>query len=95
MAPVVYLLTSAIDIFIFFLLMQIIVSWLIHFEVLNTRNRFVYLVQDFTNRLCEPALRPFRRLTDRLIPGMGIDVSPIILILLLNFISYSLYYYLG
>jgi YggT family protein len=60
-----------------------ILSWLIAFNVVNTSNRFVYSVADMLYRLTEPALRPIRSF----IPNLGgIDISPVILILILLFI---------
>ena len=60
-----------------------IASWLINFNVINTSNRVVYMIVDVLYKLTEPALRPIRRL----LPNMGgLDLSPIVLILLLWFI---------
>jgi YggT family protein len=65
-------------------------SWLVAFNVLNTRNRFVYQVGDMLYRLTEPALRPIRRV----LPNLGgIDLSPVVLILLLVFIRSLLFEY--
>ncbi len=58
-------------------------SWLISFQVVNTHNRFVYLVSDSLHRVTEPALRPIRRVTPNL---GGIDLSPFVLILILYFL---------
>jgi YggT family protein len=77
------LIGTIISIYIFLLIAQAILSWLVAFQVVNTRNRFVYLVGDFLYRITEPALRPIRRI----LPSLGgIDVSPVVLILLLIFI---------
>jgi YggT family protein len=77
------LIGTIISIYIFLLIAQAILSWLVAFNVVNTRNRFVYLVGDFLYRITEPALRPIRRV----LPSLGgIDVSPVVLILLLIFI---------
>ncbi len=60
-----------------------VLSWLIAFNVVNTQNRFVYLVTDALYRLTEPALRPLRRY----VPDLGgIDITPVVLILLIIFI---------
>ena len=59
-----------------------VLSWLVAFNVVNTRNRFVAMVLDFLHRITEPALRPLRRI----IPTIGgIDISPAVLILILFF----------
>ncbi|ABC24321.1 YggT family protein [Rhodospirillum rubrum] len=82
--PLVQVISIAIDIFIWFLIASAVLSWLVAFNVVNTSNRFVYTVGDFLYRLTEPVLRPIRRI----LPDMGgIDLSPIVLILLLYFIQ--------
>jgi YggT family protein len=59
-----------------------ILSWLVHFGVINTRNQFVSMIGEFLWRVTEPALRPIRRF----MPSLGgIDISPIILILIIYF----------
>jgi YggT family protein len=64
------------------LIASAILSWLVAFNVINTNNKFVYMVGDFLYRVTEPALRPIRRI----MPDLGgIDISPIILILVLQF----------
>jgi YggT family protein len=62
----------------------VVLSWLTAFNVINTRNRFVYLVMDFTYRLTEPVLRPIRNIPPHF---GGLDLSPVVLILLLYFIE--------
>lgn len=60
-----------------------VMSWLIAFNVVDMRNRFVYTVYDTLNRLTEPALAPIRRF----LPNFGgIDVSPIVLLLIIYFL---------
>ena len=74
----------AIDIYIWILIISAILSWLIAFNVINTRNQFVSVIADALYRLTEPALRPIRRF----LPNLGgIDISPIILILILIFLQ--------
>src|SRR5262249_8277896 len=78
------LIYRIIDIYVFILIASVIMSWLVSFNVINTRNRFVYLVVDVLNRLTEPVLRPIRRI----LPNMGgIDLSPLVLFLLLYFVQ--------
>jgi YggT family protein len=76
------LVSNLISLYIWVLIISAVMSWLIAFKVFNTSNRFVYTVADFLYRVTEPALRPLRRI----LPNLGgIDISPIILILLLWF----------
>ena len=77
------LIDSAITIYIWLLIASVVLSWLVAFNVVNTRNRFVWTVGDFLHRVTEPALRPIRNA----MPSLGgIDISPVILILFLLFI---------
>jgi YggT family protein len=80
-----------LDLYVWLLIIWVILSWLVAFDVINTRNRFVYLVSDFLFRITEPVLRPIRRV----VPSIsGIDISPIILILGIWFIRSLLREYL-
>ena len=82
MQSFVQLINSVINIYIWLLIASAVLSWLIAFNVINTSNRFVYTVGDFLYRITEPALRPIRRV----LPNLGgIDLSPVVLILLLVF----------
>src|SRR3954470_22175932 len=84
MLSVVWLINQVIQLYIYVLIIQVIMSWLIAFNVINTRNRFVYMIADVAYKLTEPALRPIRRI----LPNFGgIDLSPIVLILLLGFLQ--------
>ena len=81
MIALLNLLVSLISIYVWVLIIGVVLSWLIAFNVVNTQNRFVYMVADTINRLTEPALRPIRNL----LPNLGgIDISPLVLILLLQ-----------
>lgn len=89
MIALLNLLVSLISIYVWVLIIGVVLSWLIAFNVVNTQNRFVYMVADTINRLTEPALRPIRNL----LPNLGgIDISPVILILLLFFVQNLLTY---
>ncbi|MFO1129380.1 MAG: YggT family protein [Rhodospirillales bacterium] len=82
--PLIWLLNTVIELYIWVLIGSAILSWLVAFNVVNTRNRFVYMLGDFLTRITEPALRPIRRV----IPSVGgIDLSPLVLILLLVFVQ--------
>jgi len=78
------LLITVINIAIWIIIIGAIMSWLIVFNVVNLNNKFVYMLYDTINRLTDPLLAPIRRFMPNL---GGIDISPIILILLLIFIK--------
>ncbi len=83
MYAIFWLIDTVLGIYIMLVLVQVVLSWLVSFNVVNTRNRFVYLVGDFLYRVTDPALRPIRRM----LPSFGgIDLSPVILLLGLYFI---------
>jgi YggT family protein len=72
------LVLRILEIYKWVVILAVIVTWLVQFNVVNTHNRFVYAVSDFLYRITEPALRPIRRV----IPFVGgIDLSPIVLLL--------------
>ena len=76
------LIDTIIGLYIWLLIGSAVLSWLVVFNVVNTRNRGIIAIGDFLYRVTEPALRPIRRL----MPHMGgIDLSPVVLILLLIF----------
>ena len=78
MKSVLILLDQAISIYIWILIINAIISWLVAFNILNTGNRFVYSVLDISYKLTAPALNYVRRF----LPNLGsIDISPVILIL--------------
>ena len=80
--PLLRIVIVAIDLYIWAVIISAVLTWLVHFGVVNTRNQFVSMIGEFLWRLTEPALRPIRRF----VPNMGgIDISPIVLILLLWF----------
>jgi len=84
MIPLIQFIVMVVDLYIWVIIASAILSWLVAFNVVNTQNRFVYMLADGLHRLTEPALRPIRRV----VPDLGgIDISPIILILSLIFIK--------
>ena len=66
---------------IWIIIANAIISWLIAFDVINMRNRTVYQIVTFLNRITAPILRPLRRFIP---PLGGIDITPVILIILLE-----------
>lgn len=79
------LIDSVVSLYIWILIIHIILSWLIYFGVINSNNPLIRALQDFAHRITEPALAWLRRQQTRLIPKLNFDLSPIILILLLQF----------
>lgn len=83
MQSLLILIDQVIGLYIWALIIAVVLSWLTSFNMINTSNRFIYLVVDFFYRITEPPLRYLRRF----IPNLGgIDISPILLILLLVFL---------
>ena len=83
MKSIFILLDSVISIYIWIIIINAILSWLVAFNILNTQNRFVFSVLDATYKLTDPALNKIRRF----LPTFGsIDLSPVVLILFLMFI---------
>ena len=83
MKSIFLLVDSVINIYIWLIIINVILSWLVAFNVLNTQNRFVFAMLNATHQLTDPVLNKIRRF----IPNLGsIDISPVILILLLIFI---------
>ena len=81
----------ALQLYVWLLIAAAILSWLVAFNVVNTRNQFVAMIGDFLYRITEPVLRPIRNM----LPAMGgIDISPIILILIIIFIRYCIALYI-
>ena len=84
MRSILYVILVVLDIYIWLLIAAAILSWLVAFNVINTRNQFVAMVGDFLYRITEPVLRPIRNL----LPSLGgIDVSPVVLILIIILIK--------
>ena len=83
MKSIFFLLDSIITIYLWIIIINAILSWLVAFNILNTQNRFVFSILDTTYKMTDPALNKIRRF----IPTFGsIDISPVILILFLMFL---------
>jgi len=83
MKSIFILLDSVITIYLWIIIINAVLSWLVAFNILNTQNRFIFSVLDATYKMTDPALNKIRSF----IPTFGsIDVSPVILILLLMFL---------
>jgi YggT family protein len=84
MEPILLLLYRIIDIYFYVLIINIVLSWLIAFNIVNMQNKIVVTILYATNRLTDPLLNPVRRI----LPNLGgIDISSIILVLCLLFIQ--------
>ena len=84
MNSLLYLIIQIINLFQFVLIIYIILTWLVNFNIINTGNRFVYSILDALYRLCEPSLNIVRKY----LPNFGaIDLSPIVVYLGLLFIK--------
>lgn len=83
MRAILWLINTIITLYIWLLIAQAILSWLLAFGVINRYNRTVSVIGDFLYRITEPALRPIRAM----LPNFGgIDISPVVLILILYFL---------
>jgi len=89
----IYLLAyELLNIYKWIVIANVIISWLIAFNVLNTQNRFVYSILELTYRLTDPILNRIRRF----LPNLGtLDISPIILLLLIWFIEMCMKLYIA
>ena len=91
MRAVLDIILLILDLYRWVLIAMIIMSWLISFNVINTRNAFVEGLWRVLNQLTEPVLRPIRRI----LPNMsGLDLSPIVAFIAIFFIQQVIYYYI-
>ena len=92
MIAIFYLVLQILKLYSYVVIANIIVSWLIAFNILNTHNRFVYSVLELSYRLTDPILNKIRRF----LPNLGsLDISPIILLLLIWFIEMCMKLYIA
>ena len=92
MIAIFYLALQVLKLYSYVVLANVIISWLISFNILNTQNRFVSSILEMTYRLTEPLLSRIRRF----LPNLGsLDISPIILLLLIWFIEMCMKLYLA
>ena len=83
MFSVLNLIITIIDLLTWVIIIWAVMSWLTAFNIINTNNRFVLTALDTLGRITEPLLRPIRAI----VPNLGgVDISPVILILLLMFL---------
>ena len=91
MRAILDVIMLVLQLYVWLIIAAAVLSWLIAFNVVNTRNDVVRAVWDFLNRITEPVLRPIRNI----LPNLGgIDISPIILLLIIFFIQRVIQLYL-
>jgi len=92
MIAIFYLALQILKLYSYIVITNVVISWLVAFNVLNTQNRFVYSVLELTYRLTEPFLNKIRRF----LPNLGtLDISPVILLLLIWFIEMCMKLYIA
>ena len=92
MIAIFYLVLQILKLYSYVVIVNVVLSWLIAFSVLNTQNRFVYSILELSYRLTDPILNKIRRF----IPNLGsLDISPIILLLLIWFIEMCMKLYVA
>ena len=92
MIAIFYLALQILKLYSYVVIANVVVSWLISFNILNTQNRFVYSILEFSYRLTDPILNKIRRF----LPNLGsLDISPIILLLLIWFIEMCMKLYIA
>ena len=92
MIAIFYLILQILKLYSYVVVANVVLSWLIAFNVLNASNRFVYSILELTYRLTDPILVKIRRF----LPNLGsLDISPIILLLLIWFIEMCMKLYIA
>ena len=92
MIAIFYLVLQILKLYSYVVIANVVISWFIAFNVLNTQNRFVYSILELTYKLTEPILNKIRRF----LPNLGsLDISPIILLLLIWFIEMCMKLYIA
>jgi len=90
--PFIDLISNVISLINLALTVWIILGLLIHFDIVNRSNHIVATIYNYLNRFFNPILDPIRRRLNRWFPNLsGIDISPIILLLILHFLTDALY----
>ncbi|QIG48057.1 YggT family protein [Nordella sp. HKS 07] len=90
MHPILWLIVTILDIYFWILIAMVVMSWLTGFNIINRQNDIVRQVSYALHRLTEPVLAPIRRF----LPDLGgIDISPVVALIALQFIRYLVVYY--
>lgn len=88
MNTIIHLLIQLLDIYLWLIILTIVVSWLVVFDVLNTRNKWVYKFVTLLNRLTNPGMAQLRRIIP---PLGGIDLTPMAMMLIIYVVQGLLY----
>ena len=92
MIAIFYLALQILKLYSYVVIANVIISWLVAFNILNTQNRFVYSILELTYKLTDPILNKIRRF----LPNLGtLDISPVILLLLIWFIEMCMKLYIA
>jgi YggT family protein len=92
MIAIFYLVLQVLKLYSYVVIANVIISWLIAFNILNTQNRFVYSILEMTYKLTDPILNKIRAF----LPNLGtLDISPIVLLLLIWFIEMCMKLYIA
>ena len=92
MIAIFYLVLQILKLYSYVVIANVLISWLIAFNILNTQNKFVYSILELTYRLTDPFLNRIRRF----LPNLGaLDISPIILLLLIWFVEMCMKLYVA
>ena len=92
MIAIFYLVLQILKLYSYVVIINVVISWLIAFNVLNTQNRLVYSILELSYRLTDPILNKIRRF----LPNLGsLDISPIILLLLIWFLEMCMKLYIA
>lgn len=90
--PFIDLISNIIFLINLTLIIWIVIGLLLHFDIVNRSNPVVMRVYSTLTRLLDPMLSRIRKVTDRFLPDLGgIDISPVVLMLLLHFIDNAMY----
>ena len=84
MGPVEWLLSTVLGLFMWVIIVDVVLSWLIAFDVVNTRNKLVGTIADGASRITAPVLAPIRKIIP---PLGGMDISPVVLIIAVQFVQ--------
>ncbi|MDB4241208.1 YggT family protein [Candidatus Pelagibacter sp.] len=92
MIAIFYLALQILKLYSYVVIANVVISWLVSFNIINTQNRFVYSILEMTYRLTEPMLNRIRGF----LPNLGsLDIAPVVLLLLIWFIEMCMKLYIA